>query len=251
MTLNRVFPTRRGWLLWAAAAALTVMAFGTVAASGASSPSLSASKHVAGLPAITYGRSITLSGHESLAGSKSYTLESNPWPFKGGFHAIAHGKTTGSYSFRVKPSHATRYRIHVGGTTSPVLTVYVLERPLRQHCNLCSFNNAPGTHELKVSAVVQAPPGPLAQHGPVYFYYAQDRSTVSPRTLRLVKKVALHKSGSRLSFHVAYKVHFPTGVFRFSQTYCWKDTETRDGVGLPGHHHCGNTKISASDSYLG
>jgi hypothetical protein len=99
--------------------------------------------------------------------------------------------------------------------------------------------------------VVQAPPGPLAQHGPVYFYYAQDRSTTAPRTLRLVKKVPLQITGDRLSFHVVYKVHFPTGVFHFSETYCWKDTESRDGVGLPGHHHCGNARISASDRYLG
>jgi hypothetical protein len=228
-----------------------VAGMSAVAASGASSPTLKASKHIAGLPAVTYGRSITLSGHESLGGSKSYTLEANPWPFQGGFHVVAHGTTTGSYKFAVKPSHATRYRVHVGGSTSSVLTVYVIERQVHFSCNLCTLNNGPGAHTLKISAVLLAPPGPLAQHGPVYFYYAQDRSSVPPRRLRLVKKVALHKNANRLSFDVSYKVHFPSGVFRFRDTYCWRDTESHDGVGLPGHHHCGAPRVSGGDIYLG
>jgi hypothetical protein len=251
MTWTRVFRTRSVRLLGAAVAATMVGTMSTVAASGAANPTLTASKHVAGLPATKYGRSITLSGHVSLGGSKSYTLEANPWPFKGGFHRVAHGKTTGSYRFVVKPSHATRYRLHVGGSTSSVLTVYVIERQIHFSCNLCKLNDTPGAHTLKISAVVLAPPGPLAEHGPVYFYYAQDSSTVPPSTLHLVKKVALHKSGNRLSFHASYKVHFPAGAFRFSDANCWKDTESRDGVGLPGHHHCGNSSISASDKYLG
>jgi hypothetical protein len=251
MIWTRVLSTRRTRLLGAAGTAVAVAILSTGAASGSSSPTLRASKHIAGLPAVTFGKAITLSGHESLSGTKTYALEANPWPFQGGFHVIAHGKTTGSYSFMVKPSHATRYRMHVGGTTSSVLTVYVVERYLHRSCNLCNLNNGPGTHRLKVSAVVQAPPGPLAQHGPVYFYYAQDRSTSPPRILRLVKRVRLHISGDRLSFHLSYRVHFPLGVFHFSETFCWKDTESRDGVGLPGRHHCGQTRISARDNYLG
>jgi hypothetical protein len=220
-------------------------------ASGASHPTLGASLRVAGLPAVFWGKPITLSGHESLAGSQSVTLWADVWPFTGGFRKVAGANSTGNYSFTVKPIHATRYRVMVGDKTSPVLTVYALKRTIENSCNLCASNNTPGTHTLTVTAKQQAPPGPIAVHGPVYVYYGQTNgSTAQPSTLALVKTVRLHISGDTMSFSFSYTVHFPMSSFEFAYAACFKDAEAKDGFSLPGHHHCG-AKTVQNGAYLG
>ena len=231
-------------------AAIVLMA--TTVALGTTNPTLTAREHVAGLPTIVYGKSITLSGHESLGGSRSFILQAQVFPFTSPFHTVARGKTTGSYSIAVKPTHASRYRVKVGSATSPVLTVYVLERQLSTSCNLCQQSNAPGTHRLIVKATVHNPPGPVAIRGPAYFYYGQDNgSRVPPSTLRLVKHVPLNIHGQDFSTSVTYRVRFPAGEpFKFNYALCLKDAESKDGIGLPGHHHCGDASVKLG-KYLG
>ena len=224
----------------------------TSVALGAASPTLTARTHVAGLPAVVYGKSITLSGHESLGGPRSFVLQAQVFPFTSPFHTIARGKTTGSYSIAVKPGHATRYQVKVGSASSAVLTVYVLGRQLSTICNLCQQTNAPGAHTLIVKATVLNPPGPVAVRAPVYFYYGQNNgSRVPPSTLRLVKRAPLDIHGQDLSSSVTYRVLFPAGEpFRFNFAFCVKDAESKDGVGLPGHHHCGDASVKLGE-YLG
>src|SRR5690348_1205584 len=112
-------------LLGAGVAVIAGARLSTTRAVGASSPTLTASKHLAGLPAVTLGKSITLSGQASVAGSQPFVLQASEFPFTSGFHKVASGTTTGSYSVSVKPSHATQYRVLVGSSTSPTVTVYV------------------------------------------------------------------------------------------------------------------------------
>lgn len=243
-TMNRLI----GLLVGIGAIVLTA----TTVALGASSPTLTAREHVAGLPAVVYGKSITLSGHESLGGSRSFVVQAQVFPFTSPFRTIAHGETTGSYSIAVKPTHASRYRVKVGSATSPVLAVYVLGRQLRTICNLCQQSNAPGTHTLIVKATVLNPPGPVAIRGPAYFYYGQDNgSRVPPSTLRLVKHAPLDIHGQDSSSTVTYRVRFPAGEpFKFNFALCLKDAESKDGIGLPGHHHCGDASVKLG-KYLG
>jgi hypothetical protein len=252
VTTSRVMsiPGARVLVLGAGMAAVAVAAVTAAGAAGASSPTLIASKHVAGLPTVTLGKSINLSGHESEAGSQSFALQAATFPFTSGFHTVASGTTTGSYSVAVKPTHATRYRVIVGGSTSPTVTVYVLDRTLSSSCNLCRPANSPGTHTLILKAKLQTPPGLVAVKGPVYFYYALNNSSVPPSAMHLVKTVPLHITGHRLSLTISYTVHFPITVFEFAETYCWKDNESKDGVGLPGHHHCGDPTVRRGE-YLG
>jgi hypothetical protein len=228
------------------------VAVSAAAASGTTSPTLTASAHVAGVPAVVYGNSMKLSGHESAAGSQTVILQDEAWPFSGGYVNAASSKTTGSYSFTIAPAHATRYRVMVGTATSPVVTVYVLKAVLSNSCNLCSIHNTAGTHTLVVKETFQEPPGTVAVNGPVYFYYGQTNgSTAKPGTLSMVTTVPLHKRGSRLSFTVSYTVRFPKGqAFEFLYNACYRDRESMDGVGLPGHHHCGDNTVKA-DAYLG
>jgi hypothetical protein len=212
----------------------------------ASGPTLIASRHTAGLPAVTYGQSLRLSGHETLGGTSNVVLQTNPFPFAVGFHTVAHEQTKGAYAFASRPTKATRYRVLVKSSRSPVVTVYVIPRPVSSSCNLCSGNNTSGKHTLVVGGVIK----PAAGTGPVYFYYAQVNSTVPPTTLRLVKTVTPQVSGGKLSINIHYQVNFPTGSFRFRYEFCRRDDEAHDGFGLPGHHHCGDATIRVGQ-YLG
>jgi hypothetical protein len=220
-------------------------------ASGASAPTLNANKHIAGLAAIVYGRSLNLSGHESLGGSQTAILQADTFPFSGGFHTLKSVHTTGNYSFAVSPSHATRYRVTVGPRSSAILSVYVLARTTSLSCNLCHPGNTPGTHTLTIAQTIQAPPGQVAIHGSEYFYYALASGTSTPpNALKLVKTVPLHINGHTISYTVSSTVTFPNTLFEFDYATCYKDEESTDGIGLPGHHHCGDASISRNE-YLG
>jgi hypothetical protein len=231
-------------LALATGAATAIAVAGTSLAANDPGATLTANKHMDGLPALVYGSSITLSGTESLAGSRSYALQAEAWPFTGGFTTITTGKTMGSYSFVVRPSHATRYRVvTTNGPTSPVLTVYVVDRELSFSCNLCNSSNGAGSHTLIVKERFRRPPGIVAP-GRAYFYYALDPSTVAPTTLGRVATASRHFSGNTYGLTVSYKVNFPNVPhFSFAEKFCVTHQESRDGVGLPGKHGCGNAQI--------
>lgn len=236
----------------AGVAAMTVAAAGTSIAASDPSATLLPAKHVAGLPAVVYGSSIRLSGHENLSGSRTYTVQAEAWPFKSGFTTIKSGKTTGDYSFLVTPSHATRYRVAIAnGPTSRTLTVYVLVKRLSMSCNLCHNTNTSGSHTLVVTARFRRPPGPAGSKGPVYLYYALNPSTVTPNSLNRVATAPRHFSGNTFSFSVSYTVQFPSSAFRFGEAFCWKDNEAASGVGLPGRHSCGNATVNRLQTYIG
>lgn len=231
-----------------ATVAAAVASTSTAAGAGAT---LAANKHVAGLPAVVYGSSVRLSGHENLAGSRTFTVQAEAWPFKSGFTTITSGKTSGDYSVVVTPSHATRYRVLIAnGPTTPVVTVYVLDKRLNLSCNLCHNSNTPGSHTLTISGRFRRPPGPAGNQGPVYLYYALNASGVTPTVLNMVANAPRHFAGNTFSFTVSYTVQFPNSTFRFGEAVCWKDSEGASGVGLPGHHGCGNGKVNRLH-YLG
>ncbi len=67
--------------------------------------------------------------------------------------------------------------------------------------------------------------------------------------------VAKPKRASATEYVITLNVSFATGrhSFRPWRTLCTSDTESRDGFGLPGHHHCGAKRISwkAANTYIG
>jgi hypothetical protein len=188
-------------------------------------PTLGTSAHVAGLPAVTYSHSITLSGRET-AGSRRVELQSNPFPFTHGFHTIVEVATgrSGKYAFVVTPTHATRYRVRIGtrGATSPPLTVYVLDREVVNSCNLCTAFAGPGTHTLKVREVFSPPPGTIAVKSPGYFYYGQVNGTRSPTAMTLRKSVPVEISHHKEALAVSYRVTFPRGPVQFAYQLCYR-----------------------------
>ena len=58
---------------------------------------------------------------------------------------------------------------------------------------------------------------------------------------------------SRNSYTITLSFSFRIGNHRYSWlwTACTKDTESADGIGLPGHHRCGAAKVRAKIGYMG
>jgi hypothetical protein len=135
--------------------------------------------------------------------------------------------------------------VTANGLTTPVLTVYVVDRELNFSCNLCNNSNKPGPATLKVTERFRRPPGAVANEGPGYFYYALNPSTMKPTILNLVATGSRRVSGNTFTLTVSYVVHFPNAQhFEFAEKFCVKHEEAKDGVGLPGRHGCGNAKIN-------
>jgi hypothetical protein len=246
------------WTL-AAGAGLLIGVVGAAGAAGASGSRLTLR---ASLPHVTYGQDVALSGEDTAQGHgvahAPVTVQASEFPFQSAFQTIAsaHTDAGGHYRIKVRPSHATRYRVSINGTpaTSPTVTVYVTARD-QGSCNLCTASNGAGTHTLIVGDVYQFPPGAIAAKGPAYFYYGQRAgSQALPATIRLVETVPLRRiKHNRLQDTVQYVVHFPATAFHFTFVTCYKDAEALDGVGLPGHHHCGDPTLTRAQysGYLG
>lgn len=242
-----------GALLPTASAARTKQTTISISAQTSNSP-------VGGLVWATAGKAATISGTtgDGQAGT-AVELQASKFPFSSGFATIGQTQTGsgGSYSFAAKPTLATRYRVVLASdatSQSSVATVYVSPNWM-SHTNRC----VPGTFscQLHISAHVVYPAGTANREGKkrVYYYFG-DRSgsqTVPPASVRLIKKGRQHRHG--LEYRVAFSVKFSTPTaFDYRWEVCTKDTEALDGLGLPGHHHCGARSIPMSaiqQGYIG
>jgi hypothetical protein len=216
----------------------------------------------AGRSYIAFGQVAALTGSGTSQGRRladvRIVLQADEFPFSRGFHSVAVERTTadGRYRFAVRPSRATRYRVLIGRhpASGAATTVYVVARDLAS-CNLCGPRDAAGVHTFIVRNVYQFPPGPIAIPGTEYFYYGQtDGSNSPPATIRLVMTVPLRSDApDELRATVQYTVHFPAGRFEFRYVTCHKDAEARDGLGLPGNHHCGDPTLTRAvySGYVG
>jgi hypothetical protein len=230
--------------------AVTALAALVATSAGASATKTLQASHTL----LPYGTPVTLGGH--VAARAKVQLEADAFPFRNGYRLVGAKRAgaDGSYTFTARPSHATHYRVrvtHAGKTkVSRAISVYVDERVEELLCNLCNVAYAPGAHTLTVQYSAEAPPGKVGVFGPVYFYYGQADGSSPPESVSLVKKVALNRRGRTLSYSVSYAVDFPSTAFEFRVVACFKAAEALDGVGLPGHHHCGDRSLTRQQ-YLG
>jgi len=58
-------------------------------------------------------------------------------------------------------------------------------------------------------------------------------------------------SADEFAFTITYAFNIGNDAYNWNWTSCNQDTESRDGMGLPGHHDCGNASVLVSASYLG
>jgi hypothetical protein len=159
--------------------------------------------------------------------------------------------TTGSYSFSVRPSRATAYEVQVtsGATVdinSTPVTVYVTEGGRtggkRQSCSStrCTFSYR--STEILPAAAYQT-----EAHKKFYLYLAVGYPTLPGKfTLDTSAKASgptrINSGSFRLTF--TWYVTLRHGSAHWLTLACSKDTEGRDGMGLPGRHGCGDTTIS-------
>jgi hypothetical protein len=173
---------------------------------------------------------------------------------------------TASYAFTVTPTLATRYRVKLFRSStastplgsSAVSTVYVTVTGISDEARTCQ---RPVCHEslhLRVKVPAAAMSTELAKQWYPYFAVrvAPGKSPPAPRILRLgagSPKVTPSRRISRTEFRLTYSFSFRVGNhgYNWNQALCARDTEARDGIGLPGSHTCGDKQVLASAPYLG
>ena len=170
-----------------------------------------------------------------------------------------------SYAFTVTPALATRYQVQLHTSTSTVTsgstTVYVTSLQTASGPSRCPQTRArPFCHQqIRVTEVV--PASALADEISKrwYFYFAVNlsptRTPAPPRFAALDSRVRISRpvAGGARRFTRTLSWSFWTGVngYSFVWVTCSKDTETADGLGLPGHHACGVRVIDTSAEYIG
>lgn len=260
-----------------------VVAAGGLVAAGAV-PAASASPKVAAAYAITIGAQATypkISGHALViykakglnTATISGTVTGNAtgdiaalWsePFGAtAFTATTQTVTlttaaTASYSFAVTPSRATAYEVQVttGSTadiTSTPVTVYVSEGgKITSSHKKCTSTTC--TFSYHVWEVLPAVTYNTEAHKKIYLYLAVGYPKLPGRfTLDKGAKAAKVKKVSSGEFEVTltWYITLRHGEAAWATAFCTKDSESKDGMGLPGTHGCGDTHISRKTKYIG
>jgi hypothetical protein len=193
------------------------------------------------------------------------TLFGQRFPFQAAPHAVASVTltgTTGSYSFSVAPNLATRYRVEVLATgitvaTSATATVYVANLQVTNGLQRCARPVC--TERLRVMEWVPALALKDEIGKPWYFYFGLKLSATGlPRppawlTLDTRATITTARRVGDLRFVRTITFSFRVGNdgYSWNLNFCSKDTEAKDGLGLPGQHSCGAQRVRATAEYLG
>jgi hypothetical protein len=162
---------------------------------------------------------------------------------------------TATYSFNVKPSLATQYKVQVTGTDSAVSvvkTVYVTEGGgITGGSAHCTHTSCRFSLRLSVQLPSSALRHEIGKHW--YEYLAvgfprlpKEASLSKAATVSKAKKI---KGGYERTFTYSFRLR--RGTPNPDPIECVKDTESTDGLGLPGHHGCGAKRVSSNPIYLG
>ena len=176
------------------------------------------------------------------------------------------GKTA-SYTFQVTPVLATRYKVEVFGSstaTTPVAssatrTIYVdIESTPHGNPATCA---RPVCHEsFRYRVPVPSPALGAVMSETVYAYFKLNLSAgkvpAAPTVLQLSAgdpqvSVPQRVSADEYEFTITYVFQVGNDAYNWSSTWCTKDIEATDGIGLPGHHGCGDPTVPAAANYLG
>jgi hypothetical protein len=171
------------------------------------------------------------------------------------------------YSFRVRPEIATNYRIQVTGARlgpvpdSAVRTVYVEALGAITGKRSCSRPARPVCH-IRLRLWVSVPASTYRREAAKHWYLyaglrlARSGRPPAPKTLTLSRTATASRPQRKhlYEFVITLRYRFRIGrhdAFTWRVNFCTRDSEGQDGLGLPGHHGCGNKRISTRTSYLG
>ncbi len=164
---------------------------------------------------------------------------------------------TTPYSFAVRPSVATRYEIQVTTSgqvdvRSHTVTVYVSHSVAysKGHTK-CTSTTCTFWWRNYIFVPPSAYRTEAAKH--VYLYLTVGYPRL-PRYFTLSKTAWASKARKINSGEFEQKFTFyiklrHDGAY-WNTFYCLKDSETRDGLGLPGRHGCGDERIRSTRSYF-
>jgi hypothetical protein len=160
------------------------------------------------------------------------------------------------YAFNVTPSLATAYKVKVSGTDSAVsgvVTVWVTTggRSAGTH-QRCSRTRCTFSFRLYVVLPSSALRKEMRKHWYEYLAVGYPRlpKVFTLSTTARVSKPTRINSGEYMR-KFTYFIPLRNGGAAWIPTACVKDTESSDGLGLPGHHGCGARHISRSALYVG
>jgi hypothetical protein len=166
------------------------------------------------------------------------------------------------YSFAVKPSVATRYEVQVTtGTTvdatSSVQTVYVTEwTGGGKFVTKCSHGRCTSTWKYYEELPPSARGTEMAKRQ--YLYFTLDTKLPKfPRYIGLARSAAISKARKLaadefyITLRYSYSTHLRNPNRDVLYLICSKDSESKDGLGLPGHHGCGLRRIRTVAPYWG
>jgi serine/threonine-protein kinase len=280
-------PRRRRRIVLAAAAAVIVLAggltAGLLAGGGGAHPSVpvpvsakSAEPVVTGDVWVAYdsGKYSTAQIDGSIKKAVSgevAQLYAQPFPFSRApvqvQSVILHpAGGTAPYQFQVTPTLATRYQVKLFQNsaasaplgTSATTTVYVASGGSTTDSKTCArpvcHETFTETDEVPASAL----PTELAK--PWYVYLGLNLAPVkepaAPKWFTLGaghgRVTGTHRlSATEFSVTITYSFQVGNNAYHWNWFACVKDSLAQDGIGLPGDHGCGASRVSASDNYIG
>jgi hypothetical protein len=175
------------------------------------------------------------------------------------------GKTA-DYTFTVTPTLETRYTVKVFRDskstaalgTSKVSTVYVTGWTFSSPDVKCQ---RPTCHE-KFTIRVQVPPAAIASEIAKAWYpyfglrLGPDKAPPAPRIQTLNNAGAAvsssrQTSADEYSLTISFTFEIGSKAYSWNWSACSRDTVEQNGLGVPGHHGCGDPKIRRSLKYAG
>jgi hypothetical protein len=191
----------------------------------------------------------------------TFPFKSPPVPVSTSTLSVTSGSAR--FSFTATPKFETRYRVEVFASasagapaaSSASKTVYVTDSSVSSNTDHCSGRQC--TIHINLTEIIQQSAVSIekAKHQFLYLSLPAAPGGVKPKptAYHLVSATvsAPTVKGEHVSFKISIKYTAPTGSYWYYWVSCTRDTLTKDGVGLPGHHGCGDASLSPSTPYVG
>lgn len=172
-----------------------------------------------------------------------------------------------AYSFTVTPVLATHYAVRVFATGSATAVPLAVSRTQGLYVTTDQSTNAPQKCSRPVCHEVfhidtYVPDSALSvemgKHLDAYFGISLGSAGIpaKPKWLYLNAGHAKVTKSRRISageYENTLSFSFTVGdrSYSFLPNFCTRDTESKDGLGLPGYHDCGASRIPSDLDYLG
>jgi hypothetical protein len=177
--------------------------------------------------------------------------------------ALAVAGTSAPFSFSVAPQLSTHYAVEVLASsvattaegTSTTLTVYATSTGSGSNAESCRASRC----TLTVHLTTVVPPSTIGverrKHEFTYLDLVTTASGVrpTPTTYALVNATVRGPTVTGRDLHYVLTIAYrePRDAYWFFWEACTRDTLSLDGLGLPGHHGCGDRTFVATSPYLG